>query len=401
MAHLSARDLELLRGPIAIIVLTTAVGYPLRVFSALRSGLQDFKFVGTLGLTGTVLNAMLSYGLLRAGFGLYSLAFASVVPPILLSVSSLVRTLQRDRSLIRMLPRPTIRGMRPILTAGSGGWMASLGWQMASATDAIVIAYLGYRHLVPSFLITARVGLTLMQFAWTLPDSAMIGLANLAAEGDRSRTLHAVQTLVRLHLIPVGVIACGTLAANAVFVRVWVGADLFGGARLNALLALDVIVLSIVHALITPASVLGTRVGLGAITLANGLMHVVLALILGHWFALSGVAAATTLSAALTTIPVGARQLAKRTGVTPQSLLKSLILPWGLRALPCVLAATAVGWAFSSPRLASTGLASILLLAGGTSALIVVVYLWSVKDMMKALPFGPRLTRILSAVGLI
>ena len=401
MAHLQASDVERLRGPIALIVVATAVSYPLRLFSALCAGLQDFKFLGLLGVVGTLLNAALSYGLLRAGFGLYALAVASIVPPILTSVCALARTIQRDRALLRALPRPTLRGTHPILSSGAGSWMASLGWQMASATDAVVIAYLGYRHLIPMFVITSRLGLTLMQFAWSLPDSALIGLANLGAEGNRSRTANVVQTLIRLNLIPAGVIACATLAANAAFVRVWVGSDLFGGAHLNALLSLDVVVLCIVHALVTPAAVLGSRVQVGFITLANGVVHIVLALVLGHWFALSGVAAATALSAFFTTIPVGARLLAARTGISAKSVLGSLVLPWAWRALPCALVATAAGWALSQSRIAPTGHVATVVLAGSAAAITVGAYLWSVKGMMKDLPFGPRLTKILSAVGLV
>jgi hypothetical protein len=271
---------------------------------------------------------------------------------------------------------------------------------MASATDAIVIAYLGYRHLVPTFVITSRLGLTLMQFAWSLPDSAMIGLANLGAEGDRTRTASVVQALIRLHLVPVGAIACATLAANAAFVRVWVGADLFGGDSLNALLVLDVVVLSVVHALITPAAVLGSRVQVGTVTLVNGVVHIVLALILGHWFGLAGVAAATALSALVTTIPVGARLLAATTGITAKSALGSLILPWAWRALPCALLASAAGWALQS-NLAPTGRVATLLTAGIATALTVFAYLWGVKGLMKDLPFGPRVTKILSVIGLV
>ncbi len=400
MVHLDAGDVERLRGPILFIVVATAIGYPLRLFSALRAGLQDFKFLGILQLVGTLLNAALSYGLLRMGLGLYALAVASMVPPILTSVCSLARTIQRDGPLLRALPRPTLRGTRPILTSGAGSWMGSLGWQMASATDAIVIAYLGYRHLVPTFVITSRLGLTLMQFAWSLPDSAQIGLANLGAEGDRPRTAKVVQALIRLHLIPVGVIACATLAANPTFVRFWVGADLYGGDRLNALLVLDVVVLSVVHALVTPAAVLGSRVEAGVVTLANGVVHIVLALVLGRWFGLSGVAAATALSALVTTIPVGARLLAARTGITPKSVFGSLILPWAWRALPCALVASAAGWA-SHSHLAPAGRAAAVFMVGSATALTVLVYLWGVKGMMKDLPFGPRLTKILTAVRLV
>lgn len=400
MAHLDAQDIQRLRGPIALIVVATAVGYPLRLFSALRAGLQDFKFLGIVQVVGTVLNAALSYGLLRAGLGLYGLAIASIVTPVLTSVCAVVRTLRRDPDLVRALPRPTLRGSRPILSAGTGSWMATLGWQMASATDAIVIAYLGYRQLIPNFVITSRLGLTLMQFAWSLPDSALIGLANLGGEGDRSRTAKAVQTLIRLNLIPIGAIACATLAANAAFVRFWVGSDLYGGARLNALLTLDVVMLSIVHALVTPAAVLGSRLQAGAATLVNGVAHIVLALVLGHWFALNGVAAATAVSALVTTVPVGAFLLAERTGMPAKSLLGSLILPWALRALPCAALATATGWFFDA-HLVAVGRVGAFLMAGSATGLIVLVYFWGVKGMMKDLPFGPRLTKILSAFRLI
>jgi O-antigen/teichoic acid export membrane protein len=404
MAHLDVEDIERLRGPIIVIVVATTIGYPLRLFSALRSGLQDFKFMGILQVIGTVLNAALSYGLLRAGFGLYAVAIASVVPSTLTSICSLGRTFQRDRYLLRSLPKPTLRGTHPILASGTGNWMASLGWQMASATDAIVIAYLGYRHLVPSFVITSRLGLTLMQFAWSLPDSALIGLANLGAEGDRARTAKVVQALIRLNLIPAGVIACATLAANAAFVRLWVGSDLFGGVRLNALLTLDVVVLTVVHALVTPAAALGSkenRVQVGLITLANGVVHIVFALLLGHWFALSGVAAATALSALVTTIPVGARLLERTTGISAKSMLRSLILPWAARALPCALLATVAGWASTQSGFAPDGRVGMIVVAGGATAITVIAYLWGVKPLMKDLPFGPRLTRILSAVGLV
>lgn len=400
LVHLDAEEVVRLRGPIAIIVLGTALGYPLRLFSALRSGLQDFKFLGIQQLIATLLNAGLSYGLLRAGMGLYALAIATVVPSTLTSAWALLRTVQRNAEFLRALPKPTVKGTRPIVSSGFGAWMGALGWQMASATDAIVIAYLGYRHLVPSFVITSRVGLTLMQFAWSLPNSAMIGLAHLGAEGDVSRTRKAVEALIRLHLIPIGFIACGILAANGAFVRLWVGSDLFGGTTLNAILTFDVVVLSIVHALVTPAAVLGSRVQIGAITLVNGALHILMALVLGHWFGLAGVAAATALSALVTSIPVGARLLAERTGISVKSALGEMVLAWTARALPFAVLAIVIGWA-SEAGWTPAGRLSGLLTVGAATALVCACYVWGVKGMIKDLPFGPRMTRILAAVRLV
>jgi hypothetical protein len=311
-----------------------------------------------------------------------------------------VRTLQKDRSLLRMLPMPTVKGTYPILTSGLGNLMGSIGWQMAFATDASIIAYLGYRHLAPSFVITSRLGLTLMMFGWSLPDSALIGLANLAAEGNRSRTAEVVRQLMSMHLIAVGAIACATLAANASFVRLWVGSDLFGGVQLNALMAFDVVTLTVVHGVVTMAAVLGSRVQIGAITLANGALHFVIAFVLGRWSTLSGVAAATALSALVTSLPVGAYLLASRTGMTPGSLFRSLVLPWAARALPCAMIAIIVGWA-SRSRFAPSGLVATLAMTGVLTTATLVAYLWSVRGLMKDLPFPPRVSRILTAVRLI
>ena len=401
MTHLDSTEFMILRGPLWVMVLATAIGCPLLLFSTFLSGLQDFKFLGSWQLIGILLNATLTYGLLRAGVGLYAVAIAGVSQSLLVSVASLVRALLRYRESLRPLPRPSWRATRSIISSGTGSWMGRLGWQMAFATDAIVIAHLGYTRLVPSFMITSRLGLTLMQLAWSLPDSALIGLANLGAEGDRERTADVVRTLIRLTLVPIGAIACVTLAVNGAFVRAWVGADLYGGARLNVLFALDVVGLSVVHALVTPAAVLGSRWQVGSITLANGVAHIVFALVLGHRLGLAGVAAATVLSALVTTVPIGARVLATRTGISVASTFGSIVLPWAARVLPWSMLASFAGWALTQSRYATASRMGGLVAAGAAAAAIALGYMWSVRSMMTNLPFGPRLTKILSAIRLL
>jgi O-antigen/teichoic acid export membrane protein len=401
VAHLDSSEIGRLRGPLAVMILATAIASPLQLFMTFLSGRQDFKFLGTWQLGGIFLNAALTYILLRAGVGLYAVAIASVAPTVLVGLAALARSWARYGESMRSLPRPTWRAARTILSSGSSSWMGRLGWQLASATDALVIAHLGYTRLVPSFMITSRLSLTLMQLAWSLPDSALIGLANLGAEGDRARTAEIVRTLMRLTLVPVGAIACITLAANGTFVSAWVGADLYGGAKLNALLTLDVVALSVVHAIVTPAAVLGSRWQVGSSTLANGVVHIIFAIVLGSRFGLAGVAAATTLSALVTTLPIGARVLATRTGISAASTFGSIVLPWAARALPCSVVATLLGWALTQSRFGTGSRIQGLCVAGAAAGLTSMVYMWSVRPMMANLPFGPRLTKILTAVRLL
>jgi O-antigen/teichoic acid export membrane protein len=401
MAHLDSRQLARIRGPLAVMVLATAIGSPLQLFTTFLYGRQDFKFLGSWQLVGTVLNATLTYGLLRAGAGLYAVAIATVAPSVLVSTAALTRTLLRHSESLRPSPRPSWRGARSLIASGSSSWMGRLGWQLAAATDALVLANLGHTRLIPSFIITSRLGLTLMQLAWSLPDSALIGLANLGAEGDRARTAEAVRTLIRVTLVPLGAVACVTLAANGALVRAWVGGDLYGGMWLNALFTLGVVALSVVHAILTPCAVLGSRWQVGSSTLANGVVHIIFALVLGRWFGLAGVAAATTLSALVTTVPVGVRVLAKRTGISAASTVQSLVLPWALRALPCCVLAALAGSVLTRAGSATGTRFGDLIVAGAGAATIVMVYMWSVRGMMANLPFGPRLTRILSAIRLL
>jgi hypothetical protein len=43
----------------------------------------------------------------------------------------------------------------------------------------------------------------------------------------------------------------------------------------------------------------------------------------------------------------------------------------------------------------------MILMVGIATALTVVLYLWSMKGMMRDLPFGPRLSKILAAIRLV
>ena len=58
----------------------------------------------------------------------------------------------------------------------------------------------------------------------------------------RERTRQVVGTILDLHLLLVGSAACGLLAFNPTFVRLWVGPELYGGDQLNVWLVAGLIV---------------------------------------------------------------------------------------------------------------------------------------------------------------
>jgi hypothetical protein len=118
--HLTPSDRAILWGPIALMTIATAVGFPLRLFAALRAGLQDVKFMGGLAVAQTLLSALLIVGFSRLGFGLYSVAIGSAVPPVMVGLASLVRTVTHDRTVLRDWPRFRWLDARPIFVGGGG-----------------------------------------------------------------------------------------------------------------------------------------------------------------------------------------------------------------------------------------------------------------------------------------
>jgi Na+-driven multidrug efflux pump len=401
LIHLSPAEREALRGPIIAMVLVTVLGYPLRVGSAIRQGLQDYAFLGSLGIVQTLLNVATVVGLGLAGAPLYGVALGATAPALLSNAFALGRTLSRDPDLFSEW-KLQWSVFRTILNSGGGQWLASIGWQLAFASDAVVIGYLGRRELVPVFAVTSRLGLTLMQLSWALPDSTSVGLVQLNAQGNRERTAEIVVALLRFHLLTSGLIACGLLAGNAGFVSAWVGSGFFGGSTLNAIFAIDVIVLTSVHGVIVPVGALGKRMTVGLLTAANGLVHIVLAVLLGKIWGLAGVAIATALSALVTTLPAGVALLTRLTTLTAAQLAKGILLPWTVRALPCFAVAAVAGWlGVRSETLQHTNQPRALLIAVVAGGLAGVTYLLTMRSLVRDLPLGPRLRQALLSLRLV
>jgi hypothetical protein len=392
LLHLSLRDQSTLRGPVFLVVLLTAATFPLRVFSVLLIGLQDATFLGVLGLVEMALTGFLTFVLAWQGFGLYALAVGTALPPVLSAGAALIRAQLAFRPFVRGWPKPTRALMGSLGRDGIGLWLAGVGFQLAVATDPIILAYCGLREMVSGFVLTSRLPMTLMHLGWILPGAALVGLGQLSAEGSRARSREVVLAILRLHMIISGAVASAVLAANAGFVGLWVGPDLFLGKWLNALVAANVVMMTAVHGLTSISAIFGGRVKVGIVFLANGVLHILFASLLSKPIGVHGVAAATFLSAALTALPVGLRLLEATAGVTVKEVLTEVYWPWLRRFVPLAVLAFAIG---------RFGLAMPFPLLVIACSAFGLVYLFWMKPLYVGLPLGARLTGWLNKLRLL
>jgi O-antigen/teichoic acid export membrane protein len=385
MLFLSPADRLMVQGPLALTVTLTALSYPLVAYRALIIGTQDVTFFGVLSLVSALVSAALTGALLLAGYGLYALVWSAGAPALLSAVLVVWRAARIAPDVVFRLRRPRLDRMRYLLTHGFGSWLGDIGWHVLTASNAIVITYLGHPEWVPIYACTGKVAAMFMPLAWVLPDSGHVGLAQLYGQGNaEDRVRNAVLMMQRVHLLISGLAACALLAFNPIFVTRWVGPAMFDGLTLNAVLAVGVILHSFTHGLITSASIAGNRPRIGLIVIVNAVLHLGLSVFLGHRFGLVGVAVAGLVALVLTQLPGSAVLLARTTALRPASLLSMLVSPWFARAVPLLAVSVLTGLFYQTLGLWWSGL---------VTAMICGAYVWHVRPLYASgLPIDPRWT---------
>ena len=392
--HLTPVDRGTVGPPLMILVAFTALSYPFRTFPATLLGLQDMTFYGVIRIVQSALDVVITVVLLLKGYGLYALAWGTVIPTAVLLLASVIRLAIVAPDLIKSWTAPELKELSPLVSNGFGVWLAGFGWQLLSSSNALVISVLGHPEWVPIFNCTAKVSLITTQLVWLMPDSGLVGLAQLHGEAQSApRVRHVVALFQQVHLLLAGAAACAVIAFNPTFVTRWVGGPLFGGLTLNILLASGIVVYSLVHALTNAASVLGNRVEVGVLTLANGAVQILAAILLGRSLGLEGIALGGLVAACVTTIPAGLVLLKRTIGLSGWRLMSDHALPWLLSLLPIPAAAALVGVFHQWLGFWLTGVAT---------GFVLLAYIWHMRPFYGAvLALDRRWTRWLAIVKLV
>jgi len=382
VAHLTAAQRTAVAGPLLLMVIATAVAMPLRTFYAAAVGLQDVTFSGSLAIAQVALNVALTLGLLLGGWGLYALAAAAAVPAVVAGAASWARMRRLAPDLLHGWRMPGMATLRTMTAQGFGSWTAGLGWRMVAASDSIVILAVMGPAAAVVYAMTFKLGTVGMQMSWQLPDSGLVGLAQLKGEGRPERVREVVISLLRLILITSGGVACAIVAFNPSFVTLWVGPQRFGGLWLNAVLAAVVLSHSLSHALFTTSATLGTRVQAGWASVAQGAVNLALALVLGRWLGLAGIALAAVVSTALVAYPAGVWMVRKTTGMRQRELWRHALGPWVLRGGALFVLGAAVG---------VLGMRVNVWLPFVLAPVLALLYLWTMRPLYAGLPLPARI----------
>lgn len=315
---------------LVILLLTVAmsVNFATQTFSSLLFAHQQLHYDNFIRVAQILTRAAVTVVLLVAGWKVLALGVASLVSVALFSLLAVVRAYLsvRGLSISRRLGSRALLWedlKRLNLWFGAGG---AAGAALQSI-DALVAARLLTLASVATLTLTGRAYGFALLLLTPLTAAAQAAVGQLIGAGERAAAFDAYR---RLWLLSTGCAAVAGLSlwsGNAAFVTRWVGAENYGGAWLDTVLMLNLIVFSWV----LPnrmALVAGLCARPQALTrVAEMLLNLCLSVLLARSYGLAGVAAATTVAALLTSCWLLPRLAADYFGRGFREVLRGAVAP--------------------------------------------------------------------------
>jgi O-antigen/teichoic acid export membrane protein len=377
--------------PLFIMVALMAASYCLMAYQALLSGLQDVTFLGFASAARSILSFALVAFILCRGGQLYALAIGTALPNLLMAIASFFRARYRYPELCHNWPRPSIGGIKALGKESIGPWIGTLGLGFIERSQAVVITGFGRPELAPVYVGTAKLTQVFANVISILLDSALVGVAQLNGENQESQKREVILALLRIQLVASGLIACLALAINPSFVCLWIGPRFFGGLVFNALLAMLLLVAGLTYSVVKIVAVQGQRLAIGRITVIQGLAHLLLTILLGALFGLSGMVLGAILACAFITLRESTKLLRSQIDLEEGELSRLIIYPWAIRAAALLALSALIGVFFRASQIWQ------LLFPSGA---IIFAYVYWMRPYWKGLPLPATLNYWLTRVGL-
>jgi O-antigen/teichoic acid export membrane protein len=352
-----------LSGPLAVVIATFVVMFPLRIFQAVLQGLQDLALLAGTQLVAWIMGTVLTVALVEAGAGLYALATGWGCTLVVSAALAWWRLRGRfPEALPQRLSVLTFTTARARF--GRGVWIivSQIAQVLLNGTDLIVIgAVLGPAAVVP-YACTGKLVTLLANQPQLLMQTALPALSELRASVPRARMFEVSTSLSQLLLIVSGAIACTVLPVNAPFVSWWVGPERFSGAGLTALLVVGMLVRHWnVGAIYTLFSCRRER-RIAITGTIDGLVGLAAMLLLVPRLGILGAALGSLIGNLTVSVPANLRALAQEEDVSIFEVLRPLHY-WMVRfavvfvtalATTALLPASGLGWGIVAAALVAT-----------------------------------------------
>ena len=209
-------------------------------FSAVSNGLQLAYGSGVAFIAISVLGIVVTIALLVGGAGLVAIPLGLALRGLLMTASFAWIVLRWKRKHLPEALTWDADEARGVLSLSVATFTSRIGTALLDRLDALLTSHVHNNRETLVYTLTGRALDPVRMLTVSLPTALMPGLAHLSGTGEKAKIAETVALLTRVTGTVAAVCAGSVAALDAIFVRVWVGPRMFGGAGLAALLALSV-----------------------------------------------------------------------------------------------------------------------------------------------------------------
>jgi O-antigen/teichoic acid export membrane protein len=385
---------EGMRWPLALLLGGFLLSFPLRIPTAILTGLQDLGFLSAAQLICWCAGTALTVALVMDGFGLTALVAGYVATQLLTSVWAVVRLKRRWPAAIpRRLAWPG-REYRRYLTSAGWAIVGQVAQLFILGTEGVIVGYLFGPALVVPYTTTGKLLSVLANQPNLVMAAAAPGLSEARMATDGRTRLRISVALGQGMLILTAVIVVVIIAINEVFISWWLGPAQYGGLLLTVIFGGRLFLRQWNTTLIYTLFSFGHERRLALVALADGILTLILSFLFGHQFGPVGVPLGALVGVLLVSLPLNLVGIQSDTGV-PLAEVAGSQLWWTWRAL--LLAAVA---AFASTYWNDSSLTPVLV----KTLLALLACLAVLGPLMLRPPLGPyvrpRLDLVMVRLGL-
>lgn len=347
-----------LSGPLMAVLGVFVITFPLRVFQAALTGMQDLAFVARAQFGAWAAGTVVSVALVLAGWQLGALAAGWCVTQVAVLASCAARlALVFPAAMPGRLSLGALASARSYVARSVWISVSQIAQVLLNGTDVLIVAaILGPAATVP-YTCTGKLIAVLANQPQAILQGAAPALSELRTAGDPARLFAVSSALAQATLAASGFVAVLVLAVNGGFVSWWVGAEQFGGWTLTALLLAAMVLRHFNTTSVYTIFCFGGDRRIALTGLADGLVTLAAGTLFVGALGIAGAPLGAIAGVLLVSLPLNLATVSRDTGV-PRARLIAALGPWFWRCLALAAAAGAAGaWLVpaSFPLLALAG----------------------------------------------
>jgi O-antigen/teichoic acid export membrane protein len=213
--------------------------------ASLMRSMQRSALTGSISLIADVVNIVVTLLALFAGLGLYAIALALLLRSLVSAVAGCAALTLHLRRHIKVHWRVEWRQVRELFADSARFFITSMAMKMQSQANVLMIGFLVSPASAAIYSLTVRAHETVLTLTGQINAALVPSVTHLVGSGNLERfrevTIRVLLTMSALTAFAMTI----TAGLNHDFLRLWVGASMFGGQAMSIIIALALFVASV------------------------------------------------------------------------------------------------------------------------------------------------------------